>query len=814
MIRHYLELAWQQLTKYRLQSVVSIVSLAIGFACFALASMWIKYETTYDAFHRDAENIYVLTQGNDYILRRGMGMINYHAFREIPELEQLTSIRNILIDSANGVDLHRNLYDYLWQMNDTNFVNLFGLDILEGSTSFVHNENEIAISDRLAKFLWKDESPIGKPLSIKMEIKTDNLKYERTLTVAAVFRSWGEHSNFMFDMLTLKLQDFLSNYFREEYMMAHVSPKVDIEKLNARLDTLRIYSNSWFDSMSKEEFLTMVSPEDKFKLIPLTELYYSNEVYNYHSKFKFNHIYLFSVACSLLIACALLNYLTMFINRLFIRKREMALRTVFGATSKDLMLQFFIEYGLLLLIALLLGLFITFGLMNDFLTLADLQIGRTGHFLYRYMEILPEMRNFFIQEILRYILLVFLVSLLVSVPFIWYFRRQSLQSNIAGVGGLAKYNLFRYISTGLQMGISIFCIFCTVVLLKQLDTLRYGDIGFERENRMYHRIGYIYKDMHEGIFSFIKSCPEVDTIIKPDNPIYPAYSSKQGLILKESNPDISENFRTYYLHITKETADFYGLKLLEGRFPFDGEENAIVVNEAFVHKTGWEETLGRQLSENYLKEAATIVGVVKDFHNESPLIKSKPYILHYSASPTPDGEILLRYKPGMKQALLEKVEAYYNEHEIPFEISNWEDMTEKYNKMLVSEDNLRLLLFITTGVCILIALFGVWSMIMLTCEQRRKEIAVRKVFGATTKDILDMFIVEYMALQGVAALVAFPIGYACMKPWLEQYVVQTSIPWWIYVGIFLMVALLVALCVGWRVWKTATAHPADEICKG
>ena len=164
MFIHYLSLAWDQLKKYRLQSVVSIVSLAIGFACFALASMWIKYETTYDAFHKDAENIHVMTQWNDYMLRREE--INYHAFREIPELEQLTSVRNILIDSANGVDLHRNVYDCLWEMNDTNFVNLFGLDILEGATSFVHNANEIAISDRLAIFLWKDESPIGKPLSI------------------------------------------------------------------------------------------------------------------------------------------------------------------------------------------------------------------------------------------------------------------------------------------------------------------------------------------------------------------------------------------------------------------------------------------------------------------------------------------------------------------------------------------------------------------------------------------------------------------------------------------------------------------------
>ena len=161
-----------------------------------------------------------------------------------------------------------------------------------------------------------------------------------------------------------------------------------------------------------------------------------------------------------------------------------------------------------------------------------------------------------------------------------------------------------------------------------------------------------------------------------------------------------------------------------------------------------------------------------------------------------------------------KVEAFFKEKELQYQSHQWKDLAEMYNYMLRSEDNLRFLLTITSGVCILIDLFGVWSMIMLTCEQRRKEIAVRKVFGATTKDILDMFIVEYMALQGVAALVAFPVGYACMKPWLEQYVVQTEISWWIYVGIFLMVALLVALCVGWRVWKTATAHPADEICKG
>ena len=150
--------------------------------------------------------------------------------------------------------------------------------------------------------------------------------------------------------------------------------------------------------------------------------------------------------------------------------------------------------------------------------------------------------------------------------------------------------------------------------------------------------------------------------------------------------------------------------------------------------------------------------------------------------------------------------------EKPFTLAEY--CEEEYDKIILSELTLRQLMAAVSMVCILISLFGIWSMIMLNCEQRRKEIAGRKVFGATAGQVLWQFFSEYMLLLVIAALVAFPIGYACMKPWLEQYVVQTEISWWIYVGIFLLVALLVALCIGWRVWRTAKAHPADELCKG
>ncbi len=91
---------------------------------------------------------------------------------------------------------------------------------------------------------------------------------------------------------------------------------------------------------------------------------------------------------------------------------------------------------------------------------------------------------------------------------------------------------------------------------------------------------------------------------------------------------------------------------------------------------------------------------------------------------------------------------------------------------------------------------------------RKQGLSVREPLGE------HLFFGEYMFLLAVAAVVTFPIGYVCMKPWVEQYVIQMAIPWWLYVGIFLANALLVILCIGWRVWKTVNARPAEEISKG
>ena len=136
---------------------------------------------------------------------------------------------------------------------------------------------------------------------------------------------------------------------------------------------------------------------------------------------------------------------------------------------------------------------------------------------------------------------------------------------------------------------------------------------------------------------------------------------------------------------------------------------------------------------------------------------------------------------------------------------------EIMKEMTESDQNLGHLLLLVTLVAILIAVFGVYSIITLACRQRRKEIALRKVHGAKLKEILGMFVREYGLILVISAAVAFPVGYLIMHHWLEQYVRRITIGPHFYLLIFVATSLLIALCVGSRVWRTARENPADVI---
>ena len=134
-----------------------------------------------------------------------------------------------------------------------------------------------------------------------------------------------------------------------------------------------------------------------------------------------------------------------------------------------------------------------------------------------------------------------------------------------------------------------------------------------------------------------------------------------------------------------------------------------------------------------------------------------------------------------------------------------------YNEYLTSENALlRLLLFVSL-VCVGISLFGVYSHVTLSCERRRKEIAIRKVNGATSADIIRSFLRQYFYLLLFSCVIALPLGTFVMLHWLEQYVERTPLYWWIYAGIVAVMYVFVVLCIGRSVWRAANENPAEVI---
>ena len=172
--------------------------------------------------------------------------------------------------------------------------------------------------------------------------------------------------------------------------------------------------------------------------------------------------------------------------------------------------------------------------------------------------------------------------------------------------------------------------------------------------------------------------------------------------------------------------------------------------------------------------------------------------------------MIFKFKEGTWKNVSQKLreEAYKVNPNAELRLIN---MEEKYDKYMKSENSLSMLLSIVAFICIAIAVFGIFSLVTLSCEQRRKEIAIRKVNGASIGTILNLFFKEYLLLLIIASCIAFPLGYVIMKHWLESYVKQTPISLWIYGGIFIVMLLIIFLSIIWRVWKAARQNPAEVI---
>lgn len=769
MIQHYFKIAFRNILKYKTQSIISILGLAVGFTCFALANLWIHYEMTYDAYHEGADRMYILCKESVFGVNGYSTSMPYPAStllkNDFPEVEAACAYTRW--GQETDVKADGRVVRTCEMQADSCFMNMFNISVLSGSMDFMYSDEKIALTEDVAMRLFGSVDVLGK------EVKNYN---DDIKTVCAILANLN-HSNVTFGCWGQ------GEYFRKWQNDWYNGSFEIIIKLRKGTDPIAFQRK-----LAANE--TKADPRDphgvfeNIRLIPLDEYHYSS--INRYKSFQFYYLILFSVAGALVILCSLFNYLSLFITRMRIRSREIELRKVCGSSIGGVVILLFIEYLYIILLSGILGM----ALVEMALPAFKKMSGVSGNIY---------------GESLLYFVGILLLSLLLLVPFA--IRR----SHIRNTGN--KYML-RKVSIAFQLAIGLLVTFCIIVMMKQIYYLTNTDLGWERKNIASINLLYPDKDF-ETIADKIKQFSCTKEVITGHCCLLPKSSGfSQSFKNWDGKEDGMKSIDMLSLWNCEKIVSFYNLQLLEGEMVKPTETNKIMINESAVKALGMSEPIGKKL---YLDNRAwTITGIIKDFHITAPTEPIQPYtlitedILKNSGFSIGKGQILIKFHDGKWKELKNRIDSIftYEYPEVRYKLYNTE---EEYTGYLKSEDALIKLLSFIAIVCMLIAAFGIFSLVTLSCEQRRKEIAVRKVNGAAIKDILLMFVKEYMLLLIIASVIAFPVGYVLMKRWLENYVEQTVISAWIYFAIFGGIMIVIFACIGWRVWQAARQNPAEVI---
>ena len=792
--KHFIKIAFRNILRYRTQTIISVVSLAVGFTCFVLSLLWIRYELSFDNFYKNAKNKYVVYRENEnprikYDRKTSIPLAAYlkDKYPEIANAIPLNSY-SYTIDSKNRLGepwtITVNDRDYKAHIvqADSSFLSMFEVKILAGRRDFLHSGSfRMAITPEKSRQLFGNDNPIGK-----------NVVFGRkSYTISAIIEGKNKPSNYPYDMLIpfdnstiVMLGESIDT---DDWRILNSNTIIELfTGVDIKAFEKKLFEHEYVVHYESDIFSTI----GKLFIIPLTKIHYSEPEGD--NTVSFQYIIAFAVCGLLVVVCSLFNYFISVVSRFRIRQKELALRVIYGASYRSLFSMLSVEFIFMLLIAVGLGCLFTKFVHRPFLNLSLIKVDLSTIYL----------------ETLLYSGGIMVVSLIAYWMILLIFKHQSLNLSIRK----SNTHHFRSASIVIQLVLSIGIAFCSLIIMKQMYFQHHsGKLGFTYKNRGEIILSRFING--DKIAQKLRQIPEITDVVHTARSSYSLVGSNPPQMVRvtswDDKPDNMEEIVLKPWYISPEYVNFYEFRLLEGEMLTESDpEEMVLINESAVADFSWLKPVGKQFIDRFSKKIYTVKGVINNTYNFGPTIQVPPSFYSFSQTQyaRPNTVIMFKYRKGTWKQVKEKIESLVNEWHFPIQ-----NMEVEYDKYLKSENALiKLLLFISL-ICILVCVFGFVSLVSLTCEERRKSIAIHKINGATQGNILALFVKEYFWLLLAGAVIAFMAGYYIMRRWLENYKIQTSIPAWIFLTIFFVFVLVVALSVGWRVYKSSNENPAEVL---
>ena len=784
MIKHYFKITFRNMWKYRTQSLIGIFGLAFGFACFVPALYWYRYETTYDSFYPDAAHIYRIYsvekqtgKTNDFV----SGILERKLREQFPAIETST----VFFTETEHCSAEGTPYIQLRTLfADSTFLHVFPQAVISGNARQpLEVLNNMILTESVAIRLFGDvENAIGQ------QIKSTLFTWFPPYTVTAVVKDPPPNTNIAFDAILSHEQLSLQKTFVENtkeqiwafailYGYVRLHPYTDINRFAAQL----------------RDFPAQLDADTNIELcmLPVSDIRHR---LNAEAPFTLNFIRLFVAAGVLLIFSAVFNFLNLYLDLFRQRFRELQQRKVHGAKSRQLIMQMMFELSCSILLSLLLACFFIILFRPMFSGLLHISVGVT------------QIINLFIICGTGVMALIQFIGI---IPF-WRLSRLS-GYKLQATSNKKQAPMLRRMAITMQLAVSVVFIVAALVVMMQMRFVSHKDLGFDH-NRIIHLSGlsfFVKEDVRTALIHELEAIPQIENIT--DAYFEPQHNARTMTTEVEWQGKLpSENPVFHTIPTDSRFAATFGLKMLMGKWWDESGVQKIVLNEEAVRVMGLSDPVGSviRLPYNLTMEAYEVVGVVNDFHTLSLRNRIYPTIFRKTY---PSNSLYIRVVSGQEREALRRINAILPEIDASLVDVYPTPLNELFDRLNHSEQAGLKMFSVLATVCLLISLFGIYAIAASSTQRRRKEIAIRKVFGAEVSDIVRMFFREHILQVIMAGFIALPLAYYAMHRWLQGYAYRTNIPWWLLAGVITAITTVVLLTVLRQVLKVANSNPAEVV---
>lgn len=787
MYKSYFKFALRNITRHRLHSFMNLLSLSVGMACFVFIFIYVKTELSYDRFHQDSDQIHrvvidlIESDGNILPDATTPPALAAALQQDMPEVE--TAVR--LFPSWGtkflmGASEDKKFYEEGLIRADSAFFDVFNFPFLYGNPETALEPRKLVITRKAALKYFGRENVVGETLTI---YSMNNAR----ATISGVIEDLPDNSHFKFDFVTLlTFRDIDTNWgWWNYYTYVKLKQDADLENFNSKLPAL--YENS---RPGQDNYAPIYSQA-------LTDIHLKSDLkWELGANGNMSNIYIFSALGLFVLLISCINYLNLTVGHSLKRLKEIGLRKVFGAHRRSLISQFLTEALIMVTLSVSMG-----------ALLAEMLFRNLGDTLSKEISV-------FTQDNLPALGIITLGGIIVGILAGLYpalhlssFKVVNAVKGILSKNGKSALSL-RQVLLVLQFTISGIMIIGTLVVFKQLKHVQNADLGFDSEQ-------VLVIDNAQSVTNQKTLKAELNQLANVSE--VGVSSGTIGGINWTTSLGYPDEILLNYVQIDPEFIDVMGFEMLAGRnfskeIATDKQGFNVILNEQALKELGFSlEDVGKPQPIYLMNDTihnGTIVGVLKDFHFTSFKSSIKPFGFFYREQP--QNFINVKLSTANLAESLDQIEQTWHEvaNGAPF---GYFFLDETFSKLHKQESKLSDILTYLTILALFIAFVGMFAIANMTIKDKLKEIAIRKVLGASASRVSAMITHKFIRLVIIANIIGMPIAYLLMSRWLKGFVYHTSIGFLLFVIAIVSTLLVAWITVGSQSIRAAVSSPVKSL---